>query len=307
MRRAQESPVSPTQVEAILMLHLTSSKLYLPTHEPGPAVQRMHRYRHSAHGGNRGKGNESRRASNEAAGVVEVEVRVLRVTRARPNSSCWTRRALVAVSLQPSRRAPQRPRPLTALRERRNGPNLHQISTAAQGGRGRPVPALSAMECDGANGMRYDDFGCTTNSSLHQLRCSPSANGLVAPDCAIPSSTVRDSPGPSWLPLRQIWSSVRAERPEKHSPILVAPGWALALIASVRLALLHLGQILHSGQATNKAESWVPPQKGRDFGSGFPPDVIEANDTRLGRRGFTPVLLRSNTPLQEPKQERALL
>jgi len=49
------------------------------------------------------------------------------------------------------------------------------------------------------------------------------------------------------------------------------------------------------------AESVVLPNDTRGFGSGFPPDVIETTDTRLGRRGFTPVPLSSNTPLQRAK------
>jgi hypothetical protein len=71
-RKSSGEPCEPHPRETILILNLTSSKLYLPTHEPGPAVSRMHSYHHSGHSGNRGRGNDSSRASLTAAGEPKV-------------------------------------------------------------------------------------------------------------------------------------------------------------------------------------------------------------------------------------------
>ena len=47
----------------------------------------------------------------------------------------------------------------------------------------------------------------------------------------------------------------------------------------------------------------IPPIMHGVWESGFPPDVIHTNATRLGRLGFTPVLLCSNTPLQSESRK----
>jgi hypothetical protein len=211
-RKSSGEPCEPHPREAILILNLTSSKLYLPTHEPGPAVSRMHSYHHSGHSGNRGRGNDSSRASLTAAG----EPKVARVSPLLGNG---------VSSLQHHRGAPQDPGPVAAPEMRPNGPKL-QCSLVAQG-------ELERLQRDAAN------WGRMPRLDARELFASPQLS-VVPPDCAIHRSLFRDSPDIRGCKHRQTCPVQSPERPCLTSPMLSSPGRYLAPISSVRLGLLHL-------------------------------------------------------------------
>jgi hypothetical protein len=118
----------------------------------------MHSYHHSGHSGNRGRGNDSSRASLTAAG----EPKVARVSLLLGNG---------VFSLQHHRGAPQDPGPVAAPEMRPNGPKL-QCSLVAQGELERPPEKCSQLKLDA-------EVGCTRTPRFPPAEMRPAGNSLV--------------------------------------------------------------------------------------------------------------------------------
>jgi hypothetical protein len=188
-----------------------------------------------------------------------------------------------------------------------NFPQLATTSTAAQGSAG----GHHARQPMGP----HDVVGCTTNSSLHPAEMQPSANGMAPTTAPYISSFFWESPGPRGCKRRHsypVWppngpiSIVNTSLPLTDIWLdLLRKAGSIALDQIICCMLTQVKPQIRLSRCPIPKN--IPPIMHGALESGFPPDVIQTNDTRLRRRGFTSVLLYSNTPVGKRKQTRALL
>jgi hypothetical protein len=156
-----------------------------------------------------------------------------------------------------------------------------------------------------------DGVDCTTNFSLHAAEMQRAGNGM-APSTApymehsfwtaltvVAAKVVR--PVHSGLPDGLISFANTSPPLPDIWPDLQHKAGSAALGQIIRCMLIQVKPRVRLSRPPIPKN--IPPIMHGAWESGFPPDVIQTNGTRLGRRGFTPVLLCSNTPLQSESRK----